>query len=244
MTGMSDTDFWTVPADRETRGSGSRYELTVLQPPFTGAVGDLPPNDAERAVEFARSLEAVDEVIEDLGPRKRSDMMTVATRADLDIVQVGVWGNVMSVSDPAFADDGNDMPLLAEAARLRERFPDARIVGRVEVHCGAEHTEDLVWLPDGTMFHACGWPGDEPFVVTGDPQGVMSALGITAEGLEDLDVYFDPDDDPNQNDWGALATACLGDADPWGRADLDASSLRVRHSEQATSHMESLYFTD
>ncbi|WP_249030746.1 DUF6333 family protein, partial [Streptomyces platensis] len=40
----------------------------------------------------------------------------------------------------------------------------------MEVHCGAEHTEDLVWLPDGTMFHACGWPGDEPFVVAGDPQ--------------------------------------------------------------------------
>ncbi|MEU9091370.1 DUF6333 family protein [Streptomyces sp. NPDC048428] len=241
---MSDTDFWTLPPEHETRGSGSRYELTVLQPPFTGTVGELSPNDEERAAEFARSLGTIDEVIEDLGPRKRSDMLTVATRADLDIVQAGVWGNVMSVSDPAFADDGNDMPLLAEATRLRERFPDARIVGRVEVHCGAEHTEDLVWLPDGTMFHACGWPGDEPFVVTGDPQGVMSALGITTEGLEDLDAYVDLDDDPNQNDWGALATACLGEADPWGRADLDASSLRVRHSEHATSHMESLYFTD
>ncbi|MGW8882718.1 DUF6333 family protein, partial [Streptomyces mirabilis] len=121
--------------------------------------------------------------------------------------QLGVWRHVMSVSDPAFADDGNGMPLFAEATRLRERFPDARIVGRVEVHCGAEHTEDLVWLPDGTMFHACGWPGDEPFVVTGDPQAVMSALGITEEVLEELDVYFDLDDDPNQNDWGALATA-------------------------------------
>ncbi|MER5274574.1 DUF6333 family protein [Streptomyces sp. NPDC002809] len=241
---MSDTDFWTLPPDRETRGSGSRYELTVLQPPFADAAGGPPPNDADRAAEFVRSLGTVDDVIEDLGPRGRSDILTVATRADLDIVQVGVWGNVMSVSDPAFADDGNDMPLLAEATRLRERFPDARIVGRVEVHCGAEHTEDLVWLPDGTMFHACGWPGDEPFVVTGDPRGVMSALGITAEELEDLDVYVDLDDEPNQNDWGALATACLGEADPWGRADLVASSLRVRHSEHATSHMESLYFTD
>ncbi|GFE24071.1 hypothetical protein Sliba_45240 [Streptomyces nigrescens] len=24
------------------------------------------------------------------------------------------------------------------------------------------------------------------------------------------------DDEPNQNDWGALAPACLADADPWG----------------------------
>ncbi|MFG3141319.1 DUF6333 family protein [Streptomyces sp. NPDC048211] len=240
---MSDTDFWTLPPGRATRGGGSRFELTVLRPPFTAAVGELPPNATGPAAEFARSLGAVDDVTEDLGLRRRSDMATVATRADLDVVQVGVWGNVISVSDPAFADDGSDMPLLAEATRLRERFPDARIVGRVEVHFGAEHTEDLVWLPDGTMFHACGWPGDEPFVVTGDPQGVMSALGITAEALEDLDVYVDLDDDPNQNDWGALATACLGDADPWGRADLEASSLRVRHSEHATGRMESLYFT-
>lgn len=66
------------------------------------------------------------------------------------------------------------------------------------------------------MFHACGWPGDEPFVVTGDPQAVMSALGITTEALEDLDVYFDLDDEPNQNDWGALATACLMRRGPVG----------------------------
>ncbi|MGW7360972.1 DUF6333 family protein [Streptomyces sp. NPDC054802] len=241
---MSDTDYWTFPSDRRTRGSGSRYELTVLHPPFALDVADIPPNDPERAAELARSLGTIDDVVEDLGPRARSDMITVATRADLDVVQAGAWGNLLSVSDPAFADDGNDRPLLAEATRLRDRFPDARIVGRVEVHCGAEHTEDLVWLPDGTMFHACGWPGDEPFVVTGDPQAVMSALGITTEALEDLDVYVDLDDEPNQNDWGALATACLADADPWGRTDLYASSLRVRHSEHATGHMEALYFND
>jgi hypothetical protein len=239
---MSASDFWSLPPDRITRGSGSRYELTVLHPPFTMHASELPPNDRERAAEFARSLDTIDDVIEDLGPRKQRDTITVSTRADLDVVQVGAWGNVMSIADPAFGDDGNDMPLFAEATRLRKRFPDARIVGRVEVHCGAEHTEDLVWLPDGTMFHACGWPGDEPFEVTGDPQAVMSALGITAEVLKDLDVYFDLADDPNENDWSALATVCLGDADPWGRADLHASSLRVRHSEYATSHMESLYF--
>ncbi|MFG2095344.1 DUF6333 family protein [Streptomyces sp. NPDC048612] len=241
---MSETGFWTVPPDRMTRGSGVRYELTVLRPPFTVEADGLPPNDPERAAEFARSLDTIDDVIEDLGPRRQSDTITVVTRADLDLVRAGAWGNLMSVSDPAFADDGNGMPLLAEATRLRERFPDARIVGRVEVHCGAEHTEDLVWLPDGTMFHACGWPGDEPFVVTGDPQAVLSALGITAEALEDLDAYVDLDDEPNQNDWAALATACLAGADPWGRADLDASTLRVRHSEHATSHMEALYLSD
>ncbi|MCX4635093.1 DUF6333 family protein [Streptomyces sp. P9-2B-2] len=239
---MPDNPFWTLPMDHMTTGSGTRYELTVLQPPFTVSTAELPPNDPAQAAAFARSLDTIDDVLEDLGTCKQRDTHTVNTRADLDVVQVGVWGNLMSISEPAFADDGNDMPLLAEATRLRKRFPDARIVGRVEVHCGAEHTEDLVWLPDGTMFHACGWPGDEPFVVAGDPQAVMTALGITAELLDELEVYFDLDDEPDQNDWGALATVCLGDADPWGRSDLDASILRVRHSESATSHMESLYF--
>lgn len=60
-------------------------------------------------------------------------------------------------------------------------------MGRAEGHCGAEHTEDLVWLPDGTTFHACGWPGDEPFVVAVGPRAVMTALGITAEVLDDLE---------------------------------------------------------
>ncbi|MYT15289.1 MULTISPECIES: DUF6333 family protein [unclassified Streptomyces] len=157
---MSDTGFWTFPPDRITRGSGVRYELTVLNPPFTVEVADLPPNDPERAAEFAGSLGTIDYVTEDLGLRKQSDTITVATRADLDLVQVGAWGNLVSVSDPAFADDGN------------------------------------------------------------------------------------LDDEANQNDWGALATACLAGADPWGRAALDAFSLRVRHSEHTTSHMEALYLSD
>ncbi|MFF8312606.1 DUF6333 family protein [Streptomyces lydicus] len=239
---MTDNSFWTLPADRATRGSGVRYELTVVRPPFTADAGSFPPNDAAAAVEFARSLDVIDDVLEDLGPRKGSDTYTVGTRADLDIIQVGVWGNVISVSTPAYADDGNDMPLLYEAERLRKRYPDALVVGRCEVHCGAEHTEDLVMVPDGPMFHACGWPSDDPFVLTGDPAAVMAACGVTTEMLEDLDIWFDLDDDPDENDWGGVATACLGAADPWGRADVEYASLRVRHSESATSHMESLFF--
>ncbi|WP_410096933.1 DUF6333 family protein [Streptomyces sp. Isolate_219] len=40
---------------------------------------------------------------------------------------------------------------------------------------------------------------------------------------------------------GAASAPSCG---PWGRADLDASSLRVRHSEHVTSHMEALYLSD
>ncbi|WDT55781.1 DUF6333 family protein [Streptomyces sp. G7(2002)] len=86
---MSGTGFWTVPPDRITRGSGARYELTVLNPPFTVEVADLPPNDPEHAAEFAGSLGTIDHVIEGLGLRKQSDTITVATRDDLDLVRVG-----------------------------------------------------------------------------------------------------------------------------------------------------------
>ncbi|MEU9010966.1 hypothetical protein AB0D12_14535 [Streptomyces sp. NPDC048479] len=41
---MADTGFWTFPPDRITHGSGVRYELTVLHPPFTVEVDDLPLN--------------------------------------------------------------------------------------------------------------------------------------------------------------------------------------------------------
>ncbi|GFE24070.1 hypothetical protein [Streptomyces nigrescens] len=61
---MPDTGYWTFPPDRITRGSGVRYELTVLNPPFTVEVADL-------------------------GLRNQSDTITVATRADLDLVRVG-----------------------------------------------------------------------------------------------------------------------------------------------------------
>ncbi|MGG7573908.1 DUF6333 family protein [Streptomyces sirii] len=214
-------------------------------------MADLPANNPARAAEFAGSLSTVAAVREDLGLRPGASTPTFETRADLDIVQAGVWGNVLAASDPAWADDGNGNPLLYEAKGLRERFPDARIVGRVEVHCGAEHTEDLVWLPDGTMFHASGWPGDEPFVVTGDPEAVLSSLGITRDMLDrmgemddmdDMGRHIDLDDEPSQIDWAALSALALGEADPWGIAGLNMSSLRVRHTEGATSHMEGLYF--
>ncbi|MFD8542609.1 DUF6333 family protein [Streptomyces sp. NPDC059649] len=238
----TDNSFWTIPAETMVRGSVAHCNLTVLQPPFTIDVADFPANDPVQAAEFAGSLSTVAAVMEDLGLRPVSSTPNFRTRADLDIVQAGVWGDVLAVSDPAWADDGNGNPLLSEAKGLREKFPDARIVGRVEVHCGAEHTEDLVWLPDGTMFHASGWPGDEPFVVTGDPEAVLSCLGITRDMLDDIDAYIDLDDEPNQIDWGALAGLALGEAGPWGIASLNMSSLRVRHTEDATSHMEELYF--
>lgn len=238
---MSDNSYWTLPPDRLVHGSMGHCNITVLLPPFDVDARTLPANNPARAAELAASLNTVEEVLEEIGPRSVHDSVPyLYARTDLEIVQTAVWGHVLGISDPALADSGNDLPLLSEARGLRERYPDARIVGRVGFHCGAAHTEDIVWLPDGAMFHAAGWPGDEPFEVTGDPSAIASALGITAEALEDLGL---DEEDPADVEWADFAALALGQADPWGIERIRTTAFRVRHTEFATSTMEELYFT-
>ncbi|MGW0285410.1 DUF6333 family protein [Streptomyces sp. NPDC003236] len=86
---MTGTGFWTVPADRMTTGSGTRTELTVVRPPVTVDAGALPPNDTVAALEFARSLDMIDEVLEDLQSRVRQ-----ADTPFLDLRGVQVEGRV------------------------------------------------------------------------------------------------------------------------------------------------------
>ncbi|MEU3654532.1 DUF6333 family protein [Streptomyces sp. NPDC032161] len=242
---MNSNGFWTSPPDRTVRGSMGHCNLTVLRPPFDADLRDhshaLPPNDPARAAEFAASFGTVEAILEDLGPRSALDVPYPDRRADLDVVQAGAWGHVLGICDPALADNGNDTPLLYEAQALRERFPDARVVGRVHFHAGADHTEDIVWLPDGAMFHASGWPGDEPFVIGGDPDAVIASLGLTTEVLENAGLYLD-EDEPDETEWSALATLALGQADPWNRPDVQTQAFRVGHTESAVRAMEYLYF--
>lgn len=236
---MPANSYWTFPPDRIVRGSMGHCDITVLLPPFDVDARTLPANDPGRAAELAASLETVDEVLEEIGPRSVHDVPYPCTRTDLEIVRTGAWGHVLGMCDPALASNGNDLPLLAEARRLRERYPDARIVGRVHFHSGADHTEDIVWLPDGAMFHAAGWPADEPFEVTGDPRAIASALGITAGTLEELGL---DEEDPADVEWAGFAALALGKADPWGIGQIQTTAFRVRHTQFATSTMEELYF--
>lgn len=238
---MASDDFWTSPADRIVRGTMGHCNLTVLQPPFDVDIRTLAVNDPGRAAQFAAVISTVERVVEHLGPQSAMHTPEPGTRADLDIVQAGAWGNVLGVFDPAFASDGNDAPLRYEAERVRELFPDARIVGRVSFHGGAEHTEDIVWLPDGAMFHACGWPGDEPFVIDGDPDAVIASLGLDAQVLDDAGIDL-AGEEPNETEWALLAALALGEADPWSRPEPQAAALRVRHDESAVRSMENLYF--
>ncbi|GGO57876.1 hypothetical protein GCM10012287_54730 [Streptomyces daqingensis] len=237
---MSDDKYWTSAPDRMLRGSMGLCHLTVFEPPFTVDARDLPPQDAARARAFAESLEGIEEVLEDLGPRSVQTPLPSDVRADLDVAHAAAWGNMLSIADPAFATDGNDEPLRSAAGELRERFPDARIVGRVAYHGGMEHTEDVVWLPDGAMFHASGWYGEDPFVVTGDPGAVIASLGLKSWMLDNAGV--DLDEEANEVEWARLAGLALGRSDPWGWEQMQTTAFRVRHSESAVRNMEQLYF--
>lgn len=237
---MTENDYAASAPDRPLRGSMGLCHLTVFEPPFGIDARDLPPQDPARARAFAESLESIEEVLEDLGPCSVLTPLPSAVRADLDVVHVAAWGSMVGIADPAFATDGNDEPLRSAAGVLRERFPEARIVGRVAYHGGMEHTEDIVWLPDGAMFHASGWPGDEPFVVTGDPNAVIASLDLRGWMLDSAGV--DLDEDANEVEWARLAGLALGRSDPWGWEEMRTTAFRVRRSEATVRDMESLYF--
>lgn len=237
---MSENKYWTSAPDRIVRGSMGLCHLTVFEPPFNIDARNHPPQDPAQARVFAESMESIEEVLEDLGPRSVQTPLPSEVRADLDVVHVAAWGSMVGIAEPAFATDGNDEPLRSAATVLRERFPDARIVGRVAYHGGMEHTEDIVWLPDGAMFHASGWPGDEPFVVTGDPGAVITSLDLKRWMLDNAGV--DMAEEANEVEWARLAGLALGHSDPWGWEQMQATAFRVRHSEDAVRQMEDLYF--
>lgn len=237
---MNENTYWTSAPDRIVRGSMSLCHLTAFEAPFNVDARNLPPNDPERARAFVESFEGIEAVLEDLGPRSAQTPLPSAARSDLDIVHAAAWGGMLSIVTPAFATDGNDEPLRSAAKELRERFPDARIVGRVSYHGGMEHTENIVWLPDGAMFHASGWPDDEPFVVSGDPRAVIASLDLRGWMVDNAGV--DLDAPANEVYWPGLGGLALGHSDPWGWEEMETTAFRVRHSEDAVRDMESLYF--
>ncbi|WP_438486027.1 DUF6333 family protein [Streptomyces sp. S186] len=237
---MSDHDYWTIGPETMVRGGGD-YSLTLVTQPFTVSARTLPANDPDAARRFAEAFPTVEEVLEVLPPVPANEGLYLNTRSDLDLVRVGVWGNVTGISDPALADDGTGRHLLEETAALSRRYPDARIVGRVDVDCGESHTEDIVRLPCGTMLYACGWPAMEPWEVVGEPDALLAALDLTPPVPEAHGVEWA--DDPGQMDWSGLCGLALGEADPWPWP-LQTSVFRVRHTEDYTGSMEDLWFLD
>ncbi|MEU5107298.1 DUF6333 family protein [Streptomyces sp. NPDC021354] len=71
------------------------------------------------------------------------------------------------------------------------------------------------------MFHASGWPGDEPFVVTGDPNAVIASLDF--KGWMPDNAGVDLDEEANEVEWARLA-GVLG-----ARGGYGVRAARTRH---------------
>ncbi|WP_211323571.1 DUF6333 family protein [Prauserella marina] len=239
---MIENRYWSSPRDRTVSGSLGLCHMSVFEPPFNVDARNYPPQDPVRSRAFAESLDTVEQVLDELGPRCVLTPLPSAVRADLDVVHVAAWGSMVGIADPVFAAASGG-PLKAVAAQLRERYPAARIVGRVTYYSPAEDTEDtedLVWLPDGAMFHAAGRSGVEPFAVIGDPDAVIASLGLAGWMLDNAGV--DLAEKASEVEWARLAGLALGHSDPWGWEQMETTALRVRHSEAAVRSMEHRYF--
>lgn len=199
--------------------------------------------DPGRARQFAEAFGTVDKVLEELESTTAADYDSVVTRADLDLIRVGCWGNVIAIADPALADNGVMCPVLEQTNTLQLRYPDALIVGSAWADCGSSHAEDVIHLPGGLTLHTEGWPTeDSPYHLSGDLPAVLRALDIDPAILPDEDIHLAQD--PRSSNWSALGRLALGRSDPWGRSDLEMSAFRVRHTESATALMEEKWLFD
>ncbi|NBE54553.1 DUF6333 family protein [Streptomyces boluensis] len=236
---MDEKNYWTCPPEAEVRGGGE-FTVTLVLPPFTDHAAAWPHNDPVRAREFAASFGTVEEIVAYEGEHTISHGFGLQTRDDLEWIEVGVWDNVIGISDPSLADRGLSWPVLEQVRDLAARFPEARIVGSSSVDRGETH-EEVAWaVPGFDVVHSEGWPcNDDPEVWTleGDPQAVLDACGVTARMAEEADIEFHPDS-PADTYWGGLGELILGTNCPWRRRKARTSIFRVRHTHAATDLME------
>lgn len=242
---MTSTELWDYPSDQDVRGYGE-CRITVVLPPFAPYAPLTPesplafaPHDPAKARAFAEALPTVEAVLEEL-PLADAGPEHPHTRADLEEIRVGHWGNVIAVADYSLADNGLDIPLLEQTQVLAGRFPEARITGSAHLHRGETHEETVIHLPGGLMLHTEGWPAADPFHVDGDPHAIVRELGITKEALERNHV--DLDDEPGSVSWSSFGELLLHPFEPWGYEALAMSRFRVRHTEDSVLHMNDVWF--
>ena len=230
--------------DQEVNGHGEST-ITVVLPPFhphsRSSPANFAPHDPARARAFAESFPTIETVLEEL-PHTNAVPVSPRTRADLDLVAVGCWGGIIAISDFALADDGLDRTLVKVTSALAERHSEARIIGAANIDRGENHDETAIHLPGGLKLHTEGWPAADQFSLDGDPHAIVRALGITTEVL--ASAHIDLDDEPSTVPWEHFGRQLLDPYDPWGFAELRMSHFRVRHTEEATLHMEEIWLAD
>jgi hypothetical protein len=230
--------------DQEVNGHGEST-IAVVLPPFhphsRSSPANFAPHDPAHARAFAESFPTIEAVLEEL-PRTNAVSVSPQTRADLDLVAVGCWGGIIATSDFALADDGLEGTLLNVTSALAERYSEARIIGAANIDRGENHDETAIHLPCGLKLHTEGWPAADQFSIDGDPHAIVRALGISAEVL--ASAYIDLDDEPSTISWEHFGRQLLDPYNPWGFAELQMSHFRVRHTEEATLHMEDIWLAN
>ncbi|WP_158847889.1 DUF6333 family protein [Saccharothrix deserti] len=245
---MIDNGFWETPPDQEVDGYGEGT-ITLVFPPFQpysrptpASAANFAPHDPVRARAFAESFPTVEAILEEL-PLTDASPESAATRADLELVRVGCWGNVIAISDYALADRGLVCPLLDVTSALAERHPEARIIGDASVNAGETHVETAIHLPGGLELYSEGWPAtDGHFEFRGSVHDIARAVGISREAL--AEEYIHLDEEPSAIPLEHFGRVLLWPYSPWGRAALEMSHFRVRHTKNATAHMEEIWLPD
>ncbi|WP_187369913.1 DUF6333 family protein [Streptomyces boluensis] len=248
----ADDDEEELDGSQEVRPKwGSRAVLTLLFPPFStpdsptpkgGPDGpSLTPHDPVRARRIVEELGTVEGVIEELPAVSLWDAPEVEVRSDLDRVLVGCWGNVVHIVEPALGSDLLTNALTNETDRQRARYPEARIVGSVDMDYGNSYLEDVVILPGGEELVAGGWDCDDDWDIVGDPEVILNALGVDRETA--AEEGFDLDDEPSERDWPSLGSIALGgETHPAADSRLKVSVFHVRRTSSARFDLEEVWF--
>lgn len=232
---MTDESFWDSPADQPVARHGEG-RLTVVRAPFPGPEGILPAHDAQRAGEFTEAFGTIDAVLEDLGAVTATEAIPMDTRADLDRVRVGCWGNVTEICDPALANTPGMFSVDAHVHALAERFPDAVIIASATIDHNPRYGAWSILHPSGLDVFAEFWHDEGDWQIDGEPADVIDVFGIDpahaeAEGIEANAA-------PETINWENLARLACARVYPIDRRGMTASVFRVRHTKEVTREME------
>ncbi|MGW1377427.1 DUF6333 family protein [Streptomyces sp. NPDC002446] len=238
---MTESSLWDFPADADVVRYGA-YTLTVVHPGAPTDAAGLPAHDPAAARRFAASFGTVDTVLDDLGTVPATDGVSAGTRADLELVRVGSWGEVTEITDPGLVHCNGVYPVWEEAESLAERFPKAVIIASCTIDYHMTYGAWKIVHPDGTRLFAAGWHGEDHWDFDGSPADVAAAFGITAEELREADV--DMDADVNVFYWGGLCDLALRKVAPLDRTGRTVSVFRVRHTEDAIGNMEEIWLEE
>ncbi|WP_406386087.1 DUF6333 family protein [Streptomyces sp. NBC_01618] len=237
---MTDDSIWDHLPDTPMARTGA-FRLTMIERPFPGPYGSLPPHDHARARGIAASLTTVEEITAELGSRHVGDEFPHETRADLEQIRVGCWGPVTEITDAAFAHRGEFVPLAEHAEALAKLHPNAALIGSVTVDFSIRYRCFLFIHPDGTRLWADGWAGEAPWTVNGNVHDTIDAFAAhnAAEG-----IGFDADAEPGVMAWDELEDAVLRTVMPVGRRRLMLSVFRVRRPREVAVNLEETWLEE